>query len=100
MKRFPQTPVWLIRAAWAACALFGVTACILVCIVEKLLEGGFPWMFCLLCVLQAGLCCAAAVISGRAAVRRWIVWTVGISAAVLSVLVLILTIFWLSFFRT
>ena len=99
MSRMPQTPLWLKRAAWAAVALFGVIACVLVCMVEYLLEGGFPWAFLILCILQVGLSVASAFLCGRTSGRK-IALTVWICAAVLSALVLVLTVFWLSFFRS
>ena len=98
MSRMPQTPLWLKRAAWAALALFGTVACVLVCMVEYLLEGGFPWAFLLLCVLQTGLSVASALLCGRGTGRKAAL-AVWICAGVLSALVLVLTVFWLSFFR-
>ena len=100
MRNLPITPMWLKRSAWAAAAVLGTTACILVCMVENLLDGGFPWAFLLLCVFQVCLCVTSAVICGRRFSRKWPSIVLFVSAFLLTAAVLVLTAFWLSFFRS
>ena len=99
MQKIPSTPVWLKRTAWFSLALLGTVLCVLVCVVEQLLEGGFPWAYLILCILQVTACVLSGLFCGRAALPRPAVLAVGIAAAVLSAAVLATAAFWLSLFR-
>ena len=100
MQKMPSTPRWLKRAAWFSLALLGLVLCVLICTVEQLLEGGFPWAYLLLCVLQSAACILSGLFCGKPAIPRPAVLAIGIAAAVLSAAVLTTAAFWLSFLRS
>ncbi len=99
MQRLPSTPVWLKRTAWFSLALLGTVLCALVCAVEHLLEGGFPWAYMVLCILQVSACVLSGLFCGRESLPRPAVLAVGITAAFLSAAVLATAAFWLYLFR-
>jgi len=100
MHNMPSTPLWLKKAAWFSAAALGLILCALICIVEHLLEGGFPWAFLILCVVQVCACVASALFCGKRSLPRPLVYAVGACAILLSVAVILMFAFWVSFFRT
>ena len=99
MKPLPTTPRWLKFGGWLAAALLGTTACVLVCFVERLLEGGFPWAFLILCVLQVALSVLSAVFCKRPPARRGIRIAAGVCAVLLTAAVIVIAVTWILGFR-